>query len=327
MIRRRDFIAGLGNAAAWPLAARAQQRPPPVIGFLHPIAPDGVTGLAAWHRGLADQGYVEGRNVAIEYRWANGRYDLLPELARDLVSRKVAVLFASGGTPTALAAVAATTAIPIVFSVGADPVATGLVNSLGRPGQNATGVAILTSQLEQKRIEALHTAVPIATTMAFLTNPASDFIATVERDEAQRAMKVLGLELLLLYASTPNEIEAAFATLTRQRVGALVVGGELLFFAQRDRLATLAIRHSVATIAQYGEFAIAGGLMTYGAKTTEIGRLAGAYTGRILNGERASDLPVQQVTKIELVINAKTAKALGLTIPETLLATADEVIQ
>ena len=228
MIRRREFIAGLGSAAAWPVVARAQQVP--VIGFLHPIAPDGVTGLAAWHRGLADQGYVEGRNVAIEYRWANGRYDLLPELARDLVSRKVAVLFASGGTPTALAAVAATTAIPIVFSVGADPVATGLVNSLGRPGRNATGVAILTSQLEQKRIEALHTAVPIATTIAFLTNPASDFIATVEREEAQRAMKVLGLGLLLLRASTPNEIEAAFTTLTRQRVGALVIGGELLFF-------------------------------------------------------------------------------------------------
>ena len=324
-MKRRDFIAGLGSAAAWPVVARAQQVP--VIGFLHPIAPDGVTGLAAWHRGLADQGYVEGRNVAIEYRWANGRYDLLPELARDLVTRKVAVLFASGGTPTALAAVAATTAIPIVFSVGADPVATGLVSSFGRPGRNATGVAILTSQLEQKRIEALHTAVPIATTMAFLTNPASDFIATVEREEAQRAMKVLGLELLLLHASTQNEIEAAFATLTRQRVGALVVGGELLFFAQRDRLATLAVRHGVATIAQYREFATAGGLMTYGASSTELGRLAGAYTGRILKGEKPANLPVQQITKIELVINLKTAKALGLTIPETLLATADEVIQ
>jgi putative ABC transport system substrate-binding protein len=323
-VKRREFIAGLG-AAAWPVVTRAQQVP--VIGFLHPIAPDGVTGLAAWHRGLADQGYVEGRNVAIEYRWANGRYDLLPELARDLVTRKVAVLFASGGTPTALAAVAATTAIPIVFSVGADPVATGLVNSFGRPGRNATGVAILTSQLEQKRIEALHTAVPIATTMGFLTNPASDFIATIEREEAQRVMKVLGLELLLLHASTQNEIEAAFATLTRQRVGALVVGGELLFFAQRYRLAALAIRHGVATIAQYREFAAAGGLISYGANSTEFGRLAGAYTGRILKGEKPADLPVQQITKIDLVINLKTAKALGITIPETLLATADEVIQ
>jgi putative ABC transport system substrate-binding protein len=251
----------------------------------------------------------------------------LPELAHDLVSRKVAVLYAGGGTPTALAAAAATTTIPIVFQVGADPVSEGLVASLAHPGRNATGVAALTGELHQKRIEALHAAVPTATTMAFLTNPASQFIATAETKEAQRVMKVLGLELLLLCASTPNEIEAAFATLTRQHVGALVVGGDLFFLAQRDRLAALAIRHGIPTIAQYRAFAATGGLMSYGTDLRETPRLAGNYIGRILKGEKPADLPVIQPTKFEFVINMKTAKALGLTLPIALLGRADEVIE
>jgi putative ABC transport system substrate-binding protein len=326
-MRRREFIGGIASTAAtYPVLARAQQVP--VIGFLYPTAPEGVEEyLAAWHLGLSDQGYAEGRNVAIEYRWANGLYDRLPELAHDLVNRKVAVLYAGGGTPTALAAAAMTATIPIVFSVGADPVSEGLVASLAHPGRNATGVAVLTRQLTQKRIEALHAAVPTATTIAFLTNPASQYIATAETNEAQRVMNVLGLELLLLYASTPNEIEAALGTLTRQRVGALAVGGDLFFLAQRDRLAAVAIRHGIPTIAQYRAFAAAGVLMSDGGSIAELGRLAGAYTGRVLKGERVSDLPVQQATKIELVVNMKTAKALGITFPTALLVRANKVIE
>jgi putative ABC transport system substrate-binding protein len=326
-MRRREFIAGLGGAAAWPLTARAQQ-PIPVIGFLHPIAPEGLEGLvAAFHRGLSDQGYVEGRNVAVEHRWANGQYDRLPELARDLVSRKVAVLFAAGGTPTALAASAATTTIPIVFSAGTDPVSVGLVTSLARPSRNATGVAVLTNQLTEKRIEALHAAVPTATTIAVLTNPASEFIATAETEQARRVMKVLGLELLLLYASTPDDLDAAFATLTRRGAGALMVGGDSFFLAQRDRLAALAIRYGVPAIYAYREAARAGGLMSYNVDIADSYRLGGTYVGRILNGEKPGDLPVQQATKVELIINLKTAKALGLTIPPNLLALANEVIE
>jgi len=326
-MRRREFIAGLGGAAVSPLTAGAQQVP--VIGFLQISTSEGYPEiyLTAFYRGLADQGYAVGRNVAIEYRWADGQYDRLPELALDLVRRNVAVLYASGGTPIALVAAATTKAIPIVFFAGADPVADGLVMSLARPGGNATGVASLTYELHAKRIETLHAAVPMATAITFLTNPASQYIANHEAEQAQLATKVLGLDLVMLNARTPSDIEAAFAALSQRPSSALVVGGDSFFVAQREQLAALAARHGIPAIYYNRINVMAGGLMSYGADLRESQRVAGNYVGRILNGEKPADLPVQRATKIELVINMKTAKGLGLTLPITLLGRADEVIE
>jgi putative tryptophan/tyrosine transport system substrate-binding protein len=327
-MRRREFIAGLGSAAAWPVVARAQQPSVPTVGFLNP-APSQMshsTRIAAFVRGLADTGYVEGRNVMIEYRWADGRNDRLPALAADLVRRNVAVLVAAGGTPSALAAKAATSDIPIVFQVGSDPVEFGLVSSLAQPGGNLTGVTSLSAEVVAKRLELLHELVSGATTIAVLVNPSSPF-AIVETKGLEAAAGVLGIRLLVLRASNPGEITDAFAVLESRNLGALVVGDDPAFVSATDLLVALALRHKVAAIYQWHEVVSAGGLMSYGQDLDAQFRIAGTYAGRILHGERPSMLPVQQATKVELFINLKTAKALGIAFPQTLLARADKVIE
>jgi putative tryptophan/tyrosine transport system substrate-binding protein len=327
-MRRREFIAGLGGAAAgWPQAARAQ-RSVPVIGLLHPASPQTWDLQSpAFLRGLAEEGYFDGGNVTINYVWGQNRFDRLPALANELARREPSVFIAVGGTSVVRVAMAATKKIPIVFHVGANPVDAGLIASLARPGGNATGVTVLTNDLMAKRIEALHSTVPFATAIALLTNSANPVVGNAEAELAQQAAQALGLNVTVFDAGTPDDIEAAFTALARQPVGALVVSADPLFLDQRDRLSTLTARHGIPSIYSYRANVAAGGLMSYGAAFAESYRLVGVYTGRILKGDKAADLPVQQVTKLELVINLKTAKALGLTIPETLLATADEVIQ
>jgi putative ABC transport system substrate-binding protein len=325
-MRRREFIALLGTAA-WPLTARAQQRAMPVIGYLSARSPDdSIDILADFRRGLAETGYIEGRNVAIEYRWAEGRYDRVPALVADLVQRRVAVIVIPNGTTSVLAAKAATQAIPIVFDIGSDPVKIGLVASLNRPGGNITGVASLYAELATKRLELLHELVPSAP-IAFLVNPANPVYAAAETKEVQLAAGALGVRLLVINASSRSEIEAAFGTLVQQQAGALLVGGDIFFVSRSDQLIALAARHKISAIYGYLEQAVAGGLMSYGERIADAQRMIGVYTGRILNGEKPADLSVQQVTKIELVINLKTAKALGLTVPLALLTRADEVIE
>jgi putative tryptophan/tyrosine transport system substrate-binding protein len=328
-MRRRDFITLLGAAAAaWPLAARAQQPALPVIGFLSGATFEMMRGyVAAFHRGLADAGFSEGRNVAIEYRWAEGHNDRLPALATDLVHREVTIIVVGGSTPGALAAKAATQAIPIVFLVGPDPIKLGLVVSLNRPGGNITGITILNVELIAKCFELMHSLMPPATTIAVLVNPANIPQAATERGIVQDAARVLGTRVVFLNASSPSEIESAFATLVGERLGALVVSGENFFLTQRDRLVDLAANHAVPTIYAYREYVVAGGLMSYGTDISDAYRHVGVNTGRILKGEKAADLPVQQVTKVELILNLKTAKALGLSIPIPLLGRADEVIE
>jgi putative ABC transport system substrate-binding protein len=322
-MKRREFIAGLGSAAAWPVVARAQQRLP-VIGYLGSISPqEGI--LTALRKGLSESGYSDGRNVAIEYRWAEGQYDRLPAFATDLVRREVAVIVAQA-IPAAVAAKTATTKIPIVFTTGADPVALGLVASLSRPGGNVTGVTSLSGELGPKRLELLRQLDPTATVMALLVNPINANAESESRD-ALAAARTLGLQLRVLHASTERDFDTAFASLVQQRARGLVIGIDAFFSSRMEQLAALALRYAVPVIYQRREFAAAGGLMSYGGSIADRYRLAGVYAGRILNGEKPSDLPVQQDTKIELTINMKTAKALGLTIPETLLATADEVIE
>jgi putative tryptophan/tyrosine transport system substrate-binding protein len=324
----RDFITLLGGAAAWPLAAGAQQPGQPVIGFLHGASPGPYARfLPAFHQGLKETGYTEGGNVAVEYRWAEDRYDRLPALAADLVDRHVTVIAAAGSTPAALAAKAATTTIPIVFLVGVDPVAIGLVASLARPGGNLTGVVNLTVEVGPKRLEMLHAAVPTATTIALLVNPTASAISEPYSQELQVAAGGLGLQLHVLNASTEQEIDAAFATLVQLRAGGLVIGPDTLFISRAEQLAELALRYRVPAIFQYHDFTTAGGLMSYGSDLRELLRLGGLYTGRILKGEKPADLPVQQATKVELIINLKTANALGLTMPTALLVRADEVIE
>jgi putative ABC transport system substrate-binding protein len=327
-MKRREFIAGLGSAAVWPLAARAQQ-PMPVVGFLAVGSLDTRSriNVAAFHRGLAEMGYFEGRNVAMEYRWTDGQSDRLPAFAAELVRRQVAVMVAIGGTNAAFAAKAATQTIPIVFSSGSDPVEVGLVASLGRPGGNLTGVSLLITAVVAKRLELLHELAPAATSIALLANPANPVLAADETRELQAAARVLGVNLLVLHASSPSEIDAAFATLVEQRVGALLVSSDADFSIRRDQIVALAARHAVLAIYQWREYTAAGGLMSYGPSLTDAYRINGVYTGRILKGEKPADLPVQQVTKIELVINMKAAKALGLTFPTALLVRADEVIE
>jgi putative tryptophan/tyrosine transport system substrate-binding protein len=326
-MRRREFIAGLGSTAAWPVVASAQQSVVPVIGFLY-SGPREVAAnyLPAFYKGLSETGYVEGRSVTIEYRWADGQFDRLPALAADLVRRQVSVIV-SAGDPAAHAATAATATIPIVFTVGTDPVQRGLVASFNRPGGNATGAGQLGAQLVQKQIEVLHQLVPAATTIAVLMNPNS-LTATTQFSEAQTAASALGLQIRVLPASSDHDLDMAFATMVQQQIGALMVLGDIGFLSSRDdRIAALAARHSVPTIANRRSYVAAGGLMSYDTPLADAYRIAGSYVGRILNGEKPADLPVQQLTSINLVINLKTAKTLGLTFPTALLVRADEVIE
>jgi putative tryptophan/tyrosine transport system substrate-binding protein len=326
MITRRDFVAGLGSVTTLPLAARAQPLNVPVIGYLDSGTESGKVPLTtAFRRGLGEQGYIEGRNVEILYRWVETQYDRLPALAADLVRRRVAVIHAQS-TPSALAAKSATCIIPIIFSLGSDPVSLGLVSSLNRPGGNVTGVTFQTVELTAKRLALLHEIAPAATSIGFLGNPSGPQ-NEAEAREAEIATHILGLQLTILNANTPTEIDAAFAILRGQRIAALMVGADTLFVEQRDKLAGLVARYGVPAIYPYRDFVDAGGLMSYGPNWTDALRVAGGYVGRILNGDKPSDLPVQQSTHIETILNLKAAKALGLVVPNTLLVSADEVIE
>ena len=328
-MRRREFITLLGGAAlAWPHAARAQKPAIPVVGYLSGTSPnDSIDILADFRRGLAETGYVEGRNLAIEYRWLEGRYDRIPMMLGDLVERRVAVIAVANTTTAALAAKAATRTIPIVFGVGSDPVAIGLVVSLNRPEGNLTGVSQQQTITAAHRLELLHQLKPAERSIAFLVNPTNPSFAAAETREVQSAANVLGVDLVELNASSTSELEGAFLTLVQRRAGALLIGGDIFFISRTDQLVALAARHAVAAMYTYIEQAQAGGLIAYGAHLAELEHLVGVYCGRILNGEKPSDLPVQLLTKVELVINLKTAKALGLTLPLTLLGRADEVIE
>ena len=300
----------------------------PLIGFLGVASPTlWVHFLRAFHQGLGETGYVEGRNVAIEYRWALGENDRLPTLAAELVRRQVAVLAAPASTPAALAAKAATTTIPIVFQVGTDPIAAGLVDSLARPGGNATGVTNLNTELGPKRLELLRQLIPTASTIAFLVNPTSPFIAETMSREMQAAAGTLGLQLHIVQASTEHDFAMVFETLAQLRASALVIAPDALFISKSEQLGALTVRHAVPAITQFREFAAGGGLMSYGGSFTEAARLVGIYTGRILKGEKPADLPVQAPVKYETVLNMKTAKALGIEVPTAVLVRADEVIE
>ncbi len=324
-LKRREFITLLGSAAAWPLSARAQQPAMPVIGFLHSVSFDTFSHLVqSFHQGLKEAGFVEGRNVSIEYRWAEGHYDRLSVLAADLVRRQVAVIAAPGGTPAALAAKAATTTIPIVFLVGIDPVTAGLVASLNQPGGNVTGVSILNVAVVAKRLELLHELVPTATVIALLVNPTNPYTEP-ETKEVRDAARSLGLQLHVLNASNEDEIDAAFATMVQEGAGALVLSPDPFLNTRRVQLAVIAARYAIPVITDRREFAAAGGLMSYGPNLADANHQAGVLVGRILKGAKPADLPVQQVVKIELVINLKTAKTLGIAIPLPLLGRADEV--
>ena len=328
-IRRREFITLLGGtAAAWPLAARAQQPTMPVIGFLSSASPNLYSDrLRTFREGLKEAGYVAGRNVEIDYRWAEGHNDRLPALAAELVHREVTVIAAAGGTPSALAAKAATATIPIVFGVAVDPVEVGLVASLNRPGGNLTGVTNLNAEVGPKRLELLHELLPAATIIAVLVDPTSPTLAEAFLRDLQAAARDLGVRLHVLQASKEGDFDTVFATLIQLRASALIIGPSTYFVARSEQLAALAVRHAVPTIFHYRPFAAAGGLMSYGSSETNYYRLVGIYAGRILKGEKLADLPVQQATKVELIINLKTARALGLTIPLPLIGRADEVIE
>ena len=327
-MQRREFITLLGGTAAtWPLAARAQQRAMPVVGFVSVASAKGYAPqLSGFIKGLSETGYVDGRNVAIEYRWAEGRTDRLPAMVADLVHRQVAVIAATT-TPAALAAKAATTTIPVVFEMASDPVRLGLVRSLSRPGGNVTGVTNLIVEVAPKRLELLHELLPTASVVALLVNPTNPTVAEAYIMEVQAAARTLGLELHVLNASTERDFDEVFAKLIQLRAGGLVIGGDPFFTSRSEQLAALTVQHAVPAVYQGRRFAVAGGLLSYGADFTDAYRLAGNYTGRVLKGDKPAELPVQQATKVELYINLKTAKALGANVPNTLIGRADEVIE
>jgi putative ABC transport system substrate-binding protein len=328
-LKRRDFLTLLGSAAAaWPVAARAQQAGKmPVIGLLGSESPQLITDqMRAFRAGLDQAGYTEGRNVAIEYRWAEGHYDRLPALAAELARLRVSVIAVPGSIVAALAAKAATATIPVVFGIAGDPVQNGLVASLHQPGGNATGVTSLNSVVDPKRIELMHEVMPAATTLALLDPPTG----TREADASaamEATARALGIKLHVLHVDSESDFDAAFATINQLKLAGLVIGGSAFFTGRLERLAALATRHRVPTIYQYREFVAAGGLMSYGSSITDQYRLIGGYTGRILKGDKPADLPVQQATRVELMINMKAAKALGVTLPITVLGRADEVIE
>jgi putative tryptophan/tyrosine transport system substrate-binding protein len=327
-MRRREFIKVIAaSAAAWPIAARAQQTPIPVVGFINAASAQKYTRqLAAFLKGLGESGYVDGRNVAVEYRWAEGQNDRLPAMAADLVHRQVAVMAATS-TPAALAAKAATTTIPIIFELGSDPVELGLVASLSRPGGNVTGVIQWNIEVAPKRLEVLHELLPTARVMALLVDPTDPTNANTTVSEVSAAAKTFGLQLHVLNASNENDFTGVFAKLIQLGAGGLVVGGGAFFVSHEKQLAALTVRHAVPAASEHREFAAAGGLLSYGSDITDAYRLTGIYTGRILRGDKPAELPVQQATKVELSINLKTAKALGLNVPNTLVGRADEVFE
>jgi putative tryptophan/tyrosine transport system substrate-binding protein len=326
-VKRRDFITLLGGAAAvWPLTAHAQQPAMPVIGFLHARSPDdAMPQVAAFRRGLAESGYIEGQNAIIEYRWARGRYDTLPAMAAELI-RLPAIVLVAGSEPAALAAKAATSTIPIVFSIGSDAIKLGLVAGYNRPGGNSTGVSMFTAALEAKRLGLLHELLPQAATMGVLLNPNYSLAENQLRD-VQDAARSIGVQIHILWASTDDEIDAAFETLSEQRIAALLQAADPFFDTRRGKLVALVARYAVPTMYHFREYPAAGGLMSYGIDIIDVYRQVGVYVGRILKGEKPTDLPILQPTKFEFVINLKTAKALGLNVPDKLLALADEVIE
>jgi putative ABC transport system substrate-binding protein len=325
-MRRREFLGALGGAVTWPVAARAQQAMP-VIGFLNGASPTELSArVVAFRAGLAERDYVEGRNVAIEYRWGSGHYERLPDMALDLVRRGVAAIAATGGVPSVRAAQAATSTIPIIFTMGGDPVALGLVQSLNRPGGNVTGVTLLSGEIVSKRIALLTDLLPGARALAILVNsttPASE----AEAASAAEAARALGLRVVVLRVNSELNFDLAFRPLERERVNALLVTTDPVFESQRDRVISLAAHHALPAVYALREYAVAGGLMTYGASINDVYRQAGLYAGRILKGEKPADLPIMRASKYELVINLRAARTLGLQIPATLLATADEVIE
>jgi putative ABC transport system substrate-binding protein len=326
-MRRRQFLHALVGAAAWPLVARAQQQAMPVIGFMSSRSPeDSAYLVAAFRGGLAELGFVEGQNIAIEYRWGLGQYDRMPALAADLVNRHVAVLVGVGGDISAVAAKRATSTIPIVFGLGSDPIKAGLVESLNRPGGNATGFSLLTSELEAKRIGMLHDLVPGAAVIGALLNP--NFPPAIDQlQQLEVASRAINQNISVLKAGNDTELDAAFASLVEQKIGALLVAADPYFDTRRDRLIAFAEKNRLPTMYQFRDYAVAGGLISYGPSITDMYRQAGVYTGQILKGAKPADLPVLQPTKFEFVINLKTAKALGLTIPAGLISYADEVIE
>jgi putative tryptophan/tyrosine transport system substrate-binding protein len=327
-VSRRRLLGLLGGAAAWPVAARAQQPAMPVVGFVNARSSDASVRLAdAFRKGLTETGYVEGQNVTVEYHWLDGKYDGLPSLMADLVRRRVTVIATPGSNPAALAAKAASTTIPIVFGVGEDPVKLGLVASLARPGGNATGINFFPSEVQAKRLALLHELVPNAVRIAVLVNPANVSTAEATLRDVPEAARAIGLQIQVLNASTSGEIEAAFATLVRDRADALFVGADGFFISRRVQFATLATRHAIPMAHVTRETVEAGGLMSYGTDNVDMFHGVGAYTGRILKGAKPADLPVLQSTKFEFVINLQTARAFGIEVPPTLLARADEVIE
>jgi putative ABC transport system substrate-binding protein len=327
-MRRREFITLLGGTATLPLAARAQQPAKPVIGFVHPgSAQSFARPLSAFLKGLGETGYVGGRNVAIEYRWAGDRSDQLPAMVDDLVRRQVSVLAVLGSTPAALAAKAASTTVPIVFTIAGDPVQVGLVASLNRPGGNLTGVVTLNVEIAPKRLELLHELFPTATSFALLVNPANPALAEPVSEHVQAAARMLGVKLHVLHVSSETELDAALGTAARLQVAGLMIGPDAFFNSRIEQLAALTSRHALPAVYQWREFTVAGGLLSYGSSITDVYRQVGVYTGRILKGEKPADLPVEQTTKVELFVNLKAAKAFGITVPTALLVRADEVIE